>query len=513
MNDRGGIPGKPALREGVELEDGQSHPRSVQHPGHYDPAVPAPTEAEIAVVGGGTAGAALAARLAAAGRDVLVIEAGPDYGPAGSGRWPADLLDAGSLPTSHDWGYRATGAGGAVLALDRARVLGGCSAHNGCTQNWGWRGDYDAWGERSPGWSADDLAPAFERARSAMRLRRYAADEIQPFQAAFLAACAAAGHRLADDLDDLNGGAGAGCAPVNIADGVRWNTAFAYLDPVRDRLRILDRTVVERIAPHAAGPTRIHARAPGGPIEIRAAETVLCGGAYGTPELLLRSGIDLPGVGRGLQEHPAVQLEFDGSAELAARLAEFARHRWLPEEQAILKLASPGCDGPYDLHVYPWVEPDAAAPHGWKCVFPVALLTPRSRGSVGRSGIDHRYLSDPADVAALAHGIAAVRELLAHPALAALLGSPRAVPPPSGPLDRYIREHHAHYWHPAASCPMGPDPAQGAVVDEHARLDGSPTIRLADASIFPVIPRGTTAMPTTVVGERVAELMGAPARP
>jgi choline dehydrogenase len=486
--------------------------------------VPAGTGAEIAIVGGGTAGAVLAARLAGAGRDVLVVEAGPDYGPSGAGRWPADLLDAGSLPTSHDWGYRATNAGGGDLALDRARVLGGCSAHNGCSQNWGWRGDYDAWGRRSPGWSAADLAPAFGRARAAMRLRNYAPEEIQPFQAAFLEACAAAGHRLADDLDDLDGGAGAGCAPVNIADGVRWNTAFAYLDPVRDRLRILDRTEVERIAPEAGGTTRIHARAPAGPIEIHAAETVLCGGAYGTPELLLRSGIgdrgaleragtavrhDLPGVGRGLQDHPSIELELDGSAELAARLADFARHRWLPEEQAILKLASPGCDGPYDLHCFPWVEPDPAAPHAWKCVFPVALVTPRSRGAVEPARIDHRYLSDPYDVAALAHGVAAVLELLARPPLAALLGSPRAVPAQLDPgaIERFIREHHAHYWHPGASCPMGPDPGQGAVVDHHARLHGMPSIRVADASIFPSIPRGPTAMPTTVVGERAAELM------
>ena len=108
-------------------------------------------------------------------------------------------------------------------------------------------------------------------------------------------------------------------------------------------------------------------------------------------------------------------------------------------------------------------------------------------------------------------GVAAVREIIAHPSLAPLLGAPRAVPPEDDPR-AYIREHHAHYWHQGASCPMGPDPAQGAVVDEHARLHGLPAIRIADASVFPTIPRATTAMPTTVVGERVAELMsGQPA--
>ena len=220
-------------------------------------------------------------------------------------------------------------------------------------------------------------------------------------------------------------------------------------------------------------------------MEIHAAETVLCGGAYGTPELLLRSGIgdpraleragtavrhELAGVGRGLQEHPAIELEFEAGAELAARLADFARRRWLPEEQAILKLASPRCDGPYDLHVYPWIEPDAAAPHTWKCVFPVALVTPRSRGAVepggagGRARIDHRYLSDPSDVAALAHGIAALLEILAHPPLADLLGSPRTVLPQddAGALEQFIRAAPRALLAPGRELPDGPGPGGGS---------------------------------------------------
>jgi choline dehydrogenase len=94
------------------------------------------TEAEVIVVGGGTAGAVVAARLAEAGADVLVLEAGPDPGPFGDPRWPADLLDAAALGTSYDWGFSGPG-----MAFERARVLGGCSAHNGAVQTWGHRAD------------------------------------------------------------------------------------------------------------------------------------------------------------------------------------------------------------------------------------------------------------------------------------------------------------------------------------------------------------------------------------
>ena len=164
-----------------------------------------------------------------------------------------------------------------------------------------------------------------------------------------------------------------------------------------------------------------------------------------------------------------MQLEFDGSAELAARLDAFARRRWLPEEQAILKLASPRCEGPFDLHVFPWIEPDAAAPHGWKCVFPVALLTPRSRGAVlsggaeGRARIEHRYLRDPSDAGAIAHGVRALLPILAHPPLAALLGSPRAVPPADDPdaLEAYIRQSPRALLAPRRELPDGPGPRGG----------------------------------------------------
>ena len=191
----------------------------------------------VVVIGGGTAGCVVAGRLAErADRQVLLIEAGPDYGGRDSGRWPGDLLDASTLPTSHDWGYGGPGSGGRALAFDRARVMGGCSTHNGCTQSWGWSGDYDRWAASGlAGWAADDLRPHFDAATERMRVHRFAESEVQPFHRAFVDACEAEGIPRVADLDSLDGGIGVDVSPVNIVDGVRWNASFAYIDPVRER--------------------------------------------------------------------------------------------------------------------------------------------------------------------------------------------------------------------------------------------------------------------------------------
>jgi choline dehydrogenase len=139
-------------------------------------------EWDAVVCGGGTAGSLVAARLVEAGRRVLLLEAGPDYGHLDEGRWPADLLDSSTIPESHDWGYTSgPELPDRSLPYERARVIGGCSAHNGCTVSWGHRADYDAW--NLPGWSGAELLPLFKRGVAAYThadIRRRGADADAP---------------------------------------------------------------------------------------------------------------------------------------------------------------------------------------------------------------------------------------------------------------------------------------------------------------------------------------------
>ena len=120
-----------------------------------------PREADTVVLGGGTAGAVVAGLLAGqSDQRVVVLEAGPDFGPFGDGRWPEDLLDARALGYTHDWNYASGDTyPNRVVNFERAKVIGGCSSHNGCAAIWGSRVDYDGWAEMGlAGWSSAERA-------------------------------------------------------------------------------------------------------------------------------------------------------------------------------------------------------------------------------------------------------------------------------------------------------------------------------------------------------------------
>jgi choline dehydrogenase len=485
-----------------------------------------PPGAEVVVVGGGTGGAAIAARLAEAGREVLVLEAGPDPGPFGDPRWPADLVDATRLGTSYDWGFDSGSTyPDQVVRFERARVLGGCSVHNGAVQTWGHRLDYDAWGVES--WSTDELVPLFERASAQLRVRTYELGELTPWQRAWYDAGPEVGLPHLHDLNGLDETVGIGPESVNVVDGVRWNTAFAYLDPLRElpNLTIAGDALVDRLRLEG---TRVTGVVLGGGGVVEAGLVVLAGGTYCTPAVLLRSGIgpaddlralgigvavDLPGVGANLHDQPMVAARWEGSPELAAAMAEAAARGWAPDEQVLAKACSSRERDAFDLHLLPYspTEPER------RWIAAAGALLPRSRGSVSLVSrdpetlphVDHGFLTDPEghDLAALAEALALMRELAATTGLRRLLG--RELTP--GPdvatgeeVAAYLRAHIDNYWHPVGTCKLGPASDAAAVVDERGSVHGVEGCLVADCALIPTIPRATTALPAVVVAERVA---------
>jgi choline dehydrogenase len=489
--------------------------------------------ADTVVIGGGTAGAAVAARLAqGTAQKVLLIESGPDYGAFVEQRWPAQLLDARSLPGGHDWDYvNGADTGRRGHTLDRARVIGGCSSHNGCASIWGSRVDYDHWAALgNAGWSADDLLPFFKLASETLRVKRISSSEITPWQRACLDTAPTIGIPQVADLNDLDEDIGMSTSPVNILDGVRWNTAFAYLDPLRgnDRLTIRGQTQVDRLRLEGGRVTAIEAIGPDGPVTIQASRVVVCAGSYGSPAVLLRSGIgpesdlrslgietklDLP-VGRNLHDHPAVYLKYSGTPRLMAAMLDFAaRGGTLFSEQTIAKFRSKYCTSAYDLHLFPVGGQFTDTADSWEFLLPVANMVPLSRGSVQLTSadpfatlnIDTAYLSDPEgrDLAILWSGIEAVREYACQAPLAALIGE-EISPTVEYRTPEDVRGDNLHYFHPVGTCKMGPEADPTAVVDAHGKVHGVDNLYVADASIMPVVPRANTNIPALVVGERIS---------
>jgi choline dehydrogenase len=470
------------------------------------------------VCGGGTAGPVVAARLVESGRRVLLLEAGPDYGPLDAGAWPAELLDSTTIPETHDWGYTSgEELPGRRLPYERARVIGGCSAHNGCTVSWGHRADFDGWG--LPGWSAGELLPLFAEASRRMRVRRFSDAQLSPFHRAFIEAGAGLGLPPVDDLDSLDGVPGVSAEPSNSPDGVRWNAALAYLDPVRTSplLEIRDRSIVDRVLVENGRAVGVRAIGPAGAFDAGTELVVLSAGAYGTPAVLLRSGIgpagelealgidvvaDNPGVGANLHDHPSFELIYQRTPALDRRDAAFvAAGHTVPDEQGFAKVASSLCrEAPFDLHVFSELV-EQRRPG----IF-VACLTPRSRGRVTLTSrdpeapprLDHRFLSDADghDLAALVEGAELARELAGRPELAELLGP--ELEPGAGPgLADAILAGVIHCWHPVGTCAMG------IACDERGRVHGVDGLVVADASLFPQTVRATTNIPTVVLGERI----------
>ena len=446
---------------------------------------------DVLVLGGGAAGCVLAARLSEdPGRSVCLVEAGPDYGHLEEGRWPDDLLDARWLALeSHCW-EREDPDDRSQL---RARVIGGCSAHNACVLLEGAPSDYE-WG---PGWSYEELAPYLRRAEQALRARRIAHEELTPW------------HRAFHDA----GGVDSIVHRVNIVDGVRWHTGFAYLDPARGRpnLTILADTLVDRLLLEDGRATGVLA----GGRELQAEMVVVSASAYGSPAILLRSGIgpaedlgrhgigtavELP-VGEGLVDHVGTGAAWEPSAELVAETAAHEAAHGLYMGQVTIAARSRCClPGINDLFVFPALDP------GPEISGAAFMMKPNSRGSVRLRdrnpetplAIDHGFLRDKRDAEALTEGFERLRELVARePVRRYAVRELR--PGAEVDAERHVRETARGFFHPVATC------AIGRVVDERCRVLGFENLYAVDASAIPTIPSANTHLTTLALAERAAE--------
>ncbi len=499
------------------------------------------------IVGSGSSGAVLAARLSEdRGRQVLLIEAGPDYPDLE--RTPKSLLNGRQMPSGHDWGFTAEMVAGRSTTYPRGKVTGGTSSVNGCVALRGMPADYDEWAALgNSDWNWANVLPVFIRIEDdrdaqddyhgvggPIPMRRYAPGELGPVQAAFAEACKELGFPIAHDHNHPEA-TGIGLGPFNLRnDNVRVSTAIAYLLPARGRpnLSIRSDCLVDRVLFDGNRAIGVELESHDGPERVLGKRVALSAGAIGTPAILLRSGIGpaddlraigiapniaMDGVGRSLIDHAGVGFSWDAAPGTVDEST--------PVAQVLLRYTAPGSCLENDMQAYLL---QVLSPHP-KLLIRALLLKPHSSGTLQLRSRDAKVqpviqlnlASEAEDARRLGDGLRLLGKFIQTPQLgphlahSVILDDGETLPirtvgellKQSDWVNAHVQSVVRHYVHPVGSARMGPANDPGAVVDQHGRVHGTAGLRIADASVMPTIPRANTNLTCIMIGERVAGWM------
>jgi choline dehydrogenase-like flavoprotein len=477
------------------------------------------------------------------------------------------------LKRRFDWGFATVPQrhmNDRCVPYTRGKVIGGSSSINGMLYLRGHRKNYDDWAASGcEGWSYEDVLPFFKKLEShedgeteyhgasgPIRVTRHPADQISPVSNAFLeAASQVCGIPIGNDFNAEN----QNCASMfhmSASDGVRSAIGDCYVQPALERpnFHVEMRALVHRIVIENGRATGVEYQQPGGTHIARAnREVIVSGGAIGSPQVLMLSGIgpadhlrthgidvrlDLPGVGKNLHDHLFVPITYRSPTSLHRGTALhflggmmqeylfgggwFGRTNF--EAGAFIKSFDSAPIPDVQLHTMPWGyftpnqdgpgKPDLDTGHCLSIL--VTLIYPKSRGELlltsdrpdQKPHIDPAFLKEPEDMQLLIRAIRKSREICAHPIMAEHLReelSPGAQSASEEELIEEIKLRGCTGYHPVGTCKMGVDDM--AVVDPRLRVRGLDGLRVADASIMPMVPGGNTNAPSMMIGERAASLI------
>jgi choline dehydrogenase len=516
------------------------------------------------VIGAGSAGCVVASRLTEdPNTTVLLLEAG---GPDDREEIHIPVAFAKLFKTECDWGYYTEPQphlNNRRLFWPRGKMLGGTSSHNAMVYIRGHYSIYDRWAaDGNHGWGYADVLPYFKKSQHQERgasehhgvggpLNVADQRDTNPLSCAFVDACVERGFLRNDDFNGEEQ-EGFGYYQVTQKDGRRCSAATAFLRPAmaRPNLTVQTHALAARLLFEGARVVGVAYLYNEETYEVHVTkEVILCGGAINSPHLLLLSGVgpaaqlavldipvvvDLPGVGQNLQDHLSVFINYEctepvslANAATAAALLEYQHFRKGALSSNVAEAGGyvrtrPELPLP-DLQFFfapTWfMEHGFVQPQGHGVAFVPTLLLPESRGSIRLRSRDPRehpliqpnYLTSEADLETLVAGFKIMRPLTATKAFAPFIGK-EFEPGPQVQSDEdiraFIRNRAETLYHPVGTCKMGVDPL--AVVDPRLRVHGCRGLRVADASIMPIIPNGNTNAPSIMIGEKATDLLKIP---